>query len=387
MTPLSFVFLGLSITSSWGNGHATTYRGLVRELAARGHDVLFLERDAPWYAAHRDFARPPFARVELYDGTDDLAARFRGDVERADVVIVGSYVPDGAAVGRWVQRVARGRTAFYDIDTPVTLRKLAAGDAEYIARDLVGRYDVYLSFTGGPTLSRIVREHGAKAARALYCSVDPELYFPEDRPRAIDLGYLGTYSRDRQRALDALLVEPARRLPDARFVVAGAQYPREVAWPPNVARIEHVPPGEHRAFYNAQRFTLNVTRADMVRAGFSPSVRLFEAAACGTPIITDTWPGLDDVFVTSGAAREILVARGAGDTVALVRSLPDAERRAVAARARRRVLAAHTAAHRAEELERIARALLDASSARAARRPAAGRMPLLENNPDQGGMA
>ena len=346
--PRRIVVLGLSITSSWGNGHATTYRGLVRELAARGHEVLFLERDVPWYAAQRDLPHPPHGRTELYRDVAELRDHFGTEVRDADLVIVGSYVPDGVAVGEWVTATAAGCTAFYDIDTPVTLAKLARGDEEYLSAALIPRYHMYLSFTGGPTLERLERDYGSPMARPLYCSVDPSLYYPVRTRRRWDLGYMGTYSEDRQPGLERLLLEPARRWPGGRFAVAGPQYPAAVRWPANVRRIEHLAPAQHRAFYNAQRFTLNLTRADMVAAGWSPSVRLFEAAACGVPIISDSWPGLE-TLLTPG--RELLVARTAGETLEYVREIPETERHQIGERARLRVLAEHTAAHRAAELE------------------------------------
>ena len=345
--PLQIVILGLSITSSWGNGHATTFRGLVRELTALGHDVLFLERDAPWYAAQRDLPEPPWGRTVLYGSLPELQARFGAEVRDADAVIVGSYVPEGIDIGRWVQTAARGVRAFYDIDTPVTLAQMERGDCAYLSPELVRGYDLYLSFAGGPTLTRLEQQHGSPCARALYCSVDPELYCPEDTGCDCDLGYMGTYSPDRQPPLEALLLEPARRWPEGRFAVAGPQYPATVAWPPNVARTEHLPPADHRAFYCRQRFTLNITRADMIQMGYAPSVRLFEAAACGVPILSDDWDGLDTFFERS---TEILVTHSAEDTLRVLREMPDAARREVAARARARVLAAHTAAHRAAEL-------------------------------------
>lgn len=353
---MNLVILGLSISSSWGNGHATTFRGLVRELAARGHDVLFLERDVPWYAENRDLPHPPYCRVELYTSLDDLKTRFAEAVRSADAVIVGSYVPEGVPVGEWVIETRRGGpVAFYDIDTPVTLAKLARGDQEYLSRDLIARYGLYLSFSGGPMLERLEREFGAPRARALYCSFDPDLYFPDpDAPRVWDLGYLGTYSDDRQPTLDALLIQPARELPNGRFVVAGPQYPPDIAWPANVERIEHLPPVQHRAFYCRQQWALNVTRADMIRAGFSPSVRLFEAAACGAPLISDWWEGLDTLFTPD---TEIVIARSPGDVLHCLRNVPEDRRRALAERARARVLGAHTAAHRAAELEGYLRAL------------------------------
>jgi spore maturation protein CgeB len=345
---LRIVILGLSITSSWGNGHATTYRGLVRELTARGHHVLFLERDVQWYASNRDLPRPPHGRTALYHNLGELRRRFTTHVREADLVIVGSYVPEGARVGEWVTRTAQGVTAFYDIDTPVTLARLARGEADYITAALIPRYHLYLSFTGGPTLERLEREYGAQAARALYCSVDPAIYFPEPVPLRWDLGYMGTYSRDRQRGLTHLLMEPARHWWEGRFVVAGPQYPDTIRWPANVRRTEHLPPARHRGFYNAQRFTLNLTRADMVTAGFSPSVRLFEAAACGTPIISDPWNGLETILEPG---REVLLGRTADDVLGYIRDLPEEERVALGARARERILAEHTAAHRAEAHE------------------------------------
>jgi spore maturation protein CgeB len=336
------VFIGLSITSSWGNGHATNYRGLLRALGRRGHDVIFLERDRPWYAANRDFDAP---HVRLYDSLDELREGARDAVSEADLVVVGSYVPDGIEVCAWVTATARGTTAFYDIDTPVTLAALDRGACEYLSASGVGAFDLYLSFTGGPTLRRLERDYGARHAVAFHCFVDPDAYYPEEHGRRWELGYVGTYSADRQPALDRLLLEPARATPGARFVVAGPQYPPAVAWPENVERIEHLPPAEHRAFYNAQRLTLNTTRADMRRAGWSPSVRLFEAAACGTPVVSDLWPGLETFFAPG---REILIEA----TLAQLR-LDEETVRAVGARARERVLREHTAGHRAELLEHL----------------------------------
>jgi spore maturation protein CgeB len=364
---LDIVILGLSITSSWGNGHATTYRGLVRELARRGHRVLFLERDVPWYADNRDLSRPRGYRTGLYASVEELREAYGDEVRRADLVVIGSYVPEGVRVGRWVQRTARGLKAFYDIDTPVTLAKLRRGDFEYLTPNLIPGYDLYLSFTGGPTLGRIERALGSPAARPLYCSADPELYRHRERRKQWDLGYLGTYSPDRQPALERLMLEAARQWQKGRFAVAGPQYPEAIVWPKNVARIDHLAPPEHPDFYNAQRFALNVTRADMARAGFSPSVRLFEAAACAVPIISDPWPGLETFF---RPGREILLARTAEDTLRALRGIGEEERLRIAERARARVLAEHTAAHRAETLEQyVAEARERAARSRRRARP------------------
>jgi spore maturation protein CgeB len=343
---VKLVVLGLSLSSSWGNGHATTFRALLKAFAVRGHDILFLERDVPWYRNSRDIADPDYCSLKFYHSVEQLG-RWREEIRDADAVIVGSYVPDGIEVARYVQRTARGVTAFYDIDTPVTLAKLERGDFEYLSPEVIPGYDLYLSFTGGPTLRRIEHQYGAPAARALYCSVDPDFYSPMDVPKRWDLTYLGTYSDDRQPTLERLLIEPARRLPAMRFCVAGPQYPDRIDWPANVERIEHLPPAGHPEFYAASRYALNVTRADMIAAGWSPSVRLFEAAACATPVISDTWSGIDELFEPG---REIILVEGSADVIERLASTDDAA--GIGRAARSRVLAAHTSGHRAAELER-----------------------------------
>jgi spore maturation protein CgeB len=362
------VIFGLSVTSSWGNGHATTYRGLMRGLTALGHDVTFFERDLPWYAKNRDLPTLPYGRAQIYTALEEIKASARNRVRDADLVIVGSYVPEGIELGEWVTRVARGATAFYDIDTPVTLAKLERDEADYVSRRLVPRYSLYLSFTGGPTLRRIEREYGAAIARALYCSVDPQLYYPQTSKLKWDLGYMGTYSEDRQPLLEDLLFEPARRCKGLRMVVAGPQYPRATRWPENVKRIVHLAPAKHRGFYGAQKFTMNITRSAMRTAGYSPSVRLFEAAACGTPIITDAWPGLDG-FLRPGS--EILISGSAEDTLEYLRDIPEAARIAIGIKARARILKEHTAMHRAAELEAYVSEILGRKSAKLQRSMAA----------------
>lgn len=341
---MKLVVLGLSLGSSWGNGHATTYRALLRAFARRGHEVLFLEREAPWYAgANRDLVDPDFCQLAYYGSVAELE-QWSDAIAGADAVLLGSFVPDGVEIARFVQNHARGARGFYDIDTPVTLAKLVSGDFQYLSPQVIPGFDVYLSFTGGPTLRRIEREFGAPVARRLYCCVDAEAYRPFDVPERWALSYLGTYSPDRQPGLERLLIEPARQRPDLRFAVAGPQYPANIDWPANVERIEHLPPTEHAAFYSASRMTLNLTRADMVAAGWSPSVRLFEAAACGTPILSDRWEGLETLFQPE---REILLA----DTTEQALAALSGDHRRMGDAARRRALAGHTASHRADELE------------------------------------
>jgi spore maturation protein CgeB len=354
---MNIVILGLSLSSSWGNGHATTFRSLGRGLDADGHKVLFLERNVPWYAGNRDLPDPDFCRLSYYESVPDLLERFGTALDAADAVIVGSYVPEGVAVIDALLQRRPKLLAFYDIDTPVTLARLDRGDEEYLARRQVRHFDIYFSFSGGPVLQKLKHAYDARRPLALYCSVDETAYRSTAEAPLWDLGYLGTYSPDRQPTLERLLIEPARRLPDLRFVVAGPQYPDEIDWPANVERIEHLPPAEHASFYSRQRFTLNVTRADMIAAGWSPSVRLFEAAACKVPIISDYWRGLTDLLPEGEA---VLIAHDSSDVVAALTGTSRSQRERLIENAFHRVMQGHTGKARAREL---VNALTDETSA------------------------
>lgn len=344
---LNIVVIGLSITSSWGNGHATTYRALIEALARRGHRVTFLERDTPWYRSHRDLTKPTNWSVKLYQSLPEIPRRFGKLIRDAHLVIVGSYVPDGIAIAEWVTAQVQGITAFYDIDTPVTLAGIDRG-LDYLSPAMIPRFDLYLSFSGGPVPEMIEENYASPLARTLYCSADMESYSPRTTDKIWSLGYLGTYSSDRQPVLEQFLVAPAEALPKQKFVVAGAQYPRDIIWPASVERIEHVAPNEHPIFYARQRFALNATRADMRALGFSPSVRLFEAAACGTPVISDRWRGIETIFAPSS---EILLVSDPREVIQLLTEMPEERRLSIGERARRRFLAEHTPDHRARQLE------------------------------------
>jgi len=352
---MKLVVFGLSISSSWGNGHATTYRALLRAFAARGHEIVFYEWDAPWYRDNRDQPRPGFCRLVLYRDWDAAAARAVAEAREADAVLVGSYVKDGPRVIDALAEAGIDPLFFYDIDTPVTVSALRGGGAEYLRPDQVALFTRYFSFTGGPFLQEVLEaELGAREAVPLYCSVDPERYRPvaADPELACELGYMGTYAPDRQPVLERFLLDVARRLPERAFVVAGPQYPEDVAWPGNVRHLHHLPPDRHPAFYSSAAWQLNATRADMVAAGWSPSVRLFEAAACGAAMISDRWPGIDRFF---SPGREILLPESTEEVVAILRGTHADDRRAIGEAARARVLAEHTAEHRAEELESLLR--------------------------------
>ena len=366
--PLDIVIIGLTLSSSWGNGHATTYRALLKGLAEEGHRVLFLERDVEWYANNRDLPNPDFCELALYYEIPQMIASHGEQIRAADAVIIGSYVPEGAAVIDAVAALHPACFCFYDIDTPVTLAKLARGEDEFLAPRQIRDFDIYFSFTGGPLLRTIEKRYGVARALPLYCSVDGTLYGNTGEACKWDLGYLGTYSPDRQPTLERLLLDPARRLPEKRFVVAGPQYPDDIAWPANVERIDHLPPSQHASFYSRQRFTLNVTRADMIVAGWSPSVRLFEAAACAAPIISDAWEGLSDLFPANDA---ILIARDTQSVVSALTEISDEERRQMGEAARTIVLASHTGRSRAIEL---AEAIAGARHTGAARKTGLNRL-------------
>jgi spore maturation protein CgeB len=357
---LKIVICGLSITSSWGNGHATTFRALARSLHARGHEIIFFERDVEWYSSNRDLPDPSFCRVQLYDHWKSVLPKVRTEFNHADVAIVGSYFPDGVeAIREMLDSNARVKT-FYDIDTPITVAKLRTGDTDYIRRDQIAGLDVYFSFTGGPMLRHIETHFGAAHAVPLYCSFDPERYhrYPLAKRFRCDLSYMGTYAPDRQPKLEELLCESARRLKSCNFLVAGPQYPRSVRWPGNVRRIMHLNPRWHPHFYSSSRITLNVTRRDMVQAGYSPSVRLFEAAACGAPIASDNWPGLETFFMPG---KEILLPTSSDDMVRYLCDSSDDQLRRIGCAAQQRVLAEHTSEIRAREFESAVEGKITAS--------------------------
>jgi spore maturation protein CgeB len=348
---MKIVIFGLTISSSWGNGHATVWRSLCRQLIGRGHTIVFFERDVPYYAAHRDLAEINGGSLRLYQSWNDIVDLAGRELRDADVAIVTSYCPDaiGASDLIWFSPALR---VFYDLDAPVTLARLRAGEVvPYIPPNGLGDFDLVLSFTGGAALKALKAELGGKNIAPMYGSVDPDVHRPvafKESYRAA-LSYLGTYSKDRQITLQDLFIEPARRLPEARFLMGGAQYPTEFPWTNNIFFVQHLPPSEHPSFFCSSRLTLNVTRAAMRDMGWCPSGRLFEAAACGVPIISDAWDGLDEFFTPKS---EILIACSTEDVVDGL-AFSDAQLSRIAQAARERVLDEHTGARRAQQFEQI----------------------------------
>lgn len=349
---MKVVIFGLSVSSSWGNGHATLWRGLCASLARRGHEVVFFERDVPYYAIHRDLDELPGGKLCLYPNWTEVLPLARQHLAGADVGMVTSYCPDGVAASDLVLSSAVSLRAFYDLDAPVTLQRLSNGEhVDYIGPRGLRDFDLVLSYTGGLALGELKERLGARRVAPLYGSVDPAAHKPASASEhyAADLSYLGTYAQDRNAALNTLFVEAARRLPTRRFIIGGSMYDGSFPWQSNIFFVRHVPPQEHPAFYCSSKLTLNVTRYAMARMGFCPSGRLFEAAACGVPILSDGWEGIEHFF-QPGA--EILLAHNTDDTVAALEYSP-AELGSLAQAARDRVMSCHTADIRARELEAI----------------------------------
>jgi spore maturation protein CgeB len=347
---LKIVVFGLSVTSSWGNGHATTFRALLAALHRRKHRIIFFEKDEEWYASNRDLPSPEFCDVHLFEHWQTALPSVRRELADCDVALLGSFFPEGVRAAQEVINATKPLKAFYDIDTPITLDKLRNGGAEYLNPQQIPGFDLYLSFTAGPILEQLQREFGARCALPLYCSFEPENYYPRRvfRRYECDLSYMGTYTADRQEKLDELLTRPAQELPQHGFILAGPQYPSKLRWPKNIRRIRHLSPRWHPHFYSSSRLTLNLTRKRMVQWGFSPSVRLFEAAGCGCPIISDSWPGLDRIF---NIGEEVLLAEHAQDVIQVVKDGDHSQLRRMGARARERVLDEHSSARRAEQFE------------------------------------
>lgn len=347
---MKIVIFGLTISSSWGNGHATIWRGLCKALSRRGHGIFFFERDVPYYASHRDFSGIDGVNLFLYPDWESVSPIAKKQLADADLGIITSYCADGIAATDLLLSSRTEMRAFYDMDTPVTLEMLKSGkDTGYTGPDGLKYFDLVLSYTGGKSLLELKQMLGARLVYPLYGSVDPEAHLPVKASARYksDLSYLGTYSEDRQDALNALFLKPSRRLPEKRFLIGGSLYPQDFPWNKNIFYMRHVPPPEHPAFYCSSRMTLNVTRRPMAETGYCPSGRLFEAAACGTPVLTDKWPGLEDFF---HPGTEIITASTTEEALQAIQT-PDAALRKIAVSAREKTLARHTADHRAQELE------------------------------------
>lgn len=345
---VKITIFGLTISSSWGNGHATPYRALLRALDQLGHAVHFFEKDVPYYRSHRDLDGCDYCQLTFYSEWPEVRHVALQAAQESDVVITASYLPEGIRISDEILSLSRPLRVFYDLDTPVTLKNLQAGGVEYLRADQLSAFDLVLSFAGGKVMNELEQKYGARAVRPLYGCVDPDTYFPvtPQDDFACDLSYMGTFAEDRQARLDQLFLEPARRHTEKRFVLAGSLYPPDWQWSVNMRKLEHVAPLAHPSFYSSSRATLNITREEMVRNGWCPSGRFFEAAACCTPVITDGWEGLDCFFDLQSEIRVVHTTEDVENAL----QMSDEELRALAHRARQRTLEEHTGHVRAQQL-------------------------------------
>lgn len=351
---LDIAFFGSSLVSAYWNGAATYYRGIIRALARRGHRITFYEPDAYGRQEHRDIADPPWARVVVYagDGSDGVARALEA-ARGADLLVkasgIGVFDP---LLERAVLEVRRpdALVAFWDVDAPATLDRLAEDPADPF-RELIPKYDLVFTYGGGDPVVQAYHRLGARRCEPVYNALDPETHHPvPPNPRfEADLGFLGNRLPDREERVDRFFLEAARARPDRRFVLGGSGW-GDKDLPPNVDYVGHVYTRDHNAFNCTPRAVLNVNRESMARYGFSPPTRVFEAAGAGGCLITDAWEGIE-LFLEPG--REVLVAESGSRVVEHLDGLGSGAGHAIGKRARRRILAEHTYDHRAAQVEHV----------------------------------
>ena len=348
--PLDLVIIGRSILSSYGNRTAILYRGLINELAQLGHRTIFLEPRNDLPSGHyRDLLRSPYCEVWTYDTVDALLKEYRPAIQSADVVMVGNDLPETDRIAEWVVEEARGLTIYYDTDMATTRDNLAGAisSKHCLSCRTLPIFNLYLSTTGGPPLQQLAKAHGLACARPLYESIDPYSYYRTDAETTYDLGFIGNYKPRREALLQELMVNPAEHTPNRQFALAGDGYRDRLALPGNITYLEHLPETNHVDFYNRQKATLVVSRDDRRALGYTPSRRLLAAAACGIPVLSDEWNGLNDFFEDR---REVFNVGNEQDVLAVLYGTDEETVRRAGLAARERVLAEHTTTRRAEEL-------------------------------------
>jgi spore maturation protein CgeB len=350
---MRIAFFASSLVSAYWNGAATYYRGIVRALHARGHQVDFYEPDAYERQQHRDMPDPSWAKVVVYPATDDGAGRALDSARDADLIVKASGVGvfdeflEGAVAG--LKRTSNV-VAFWDVDAPATLDRVHADAADPFLM-LIPRYDVVFTYGGGDPVVQAYLELGAQACVPIYNALDPDTHHPvEPDPRfAADLGFLGNRLPDRERRVEEFFLKPAANLPGMQFLLGGAGW-GDKPMTANVRYLDHVYTRDHNIFNCTPRAVLNVSRDSMARYGFSPATRVFEAAGAAACLITDAWEGIEVFFEPN---REILVARSGEEVGEHLLRLPPEKRREIGQAAYRRVLAEHTYARRAATVEKV----------------------------------
>ena len=349
---LDLVIIGRSILSSYGNPQADLYRGLVGELAQHGHRTVFLEKASSELEQPRDMLRTPYCEVWTYADLESLKSDYRDAVRAADIVLLGSAVEGAAEISDWLANEAQGTKIYYDTDLGRTLKSLEAGntDNECLSCRTIPVFDLYLSTTGGPALESLAQEYQLRCARPLYESIDPYFYYRTDAQKEYELGFIGQNKDHRAARLERLLIEPARLTPNRQFALVGNGYDATNSnWPRNLTFLEYLPDTNVVDFYNRLHCSLVLNRQDRRELGYTPSKRLLAAAACGVPILVDSWAGLDDFFENG---RDCYVVETEQDVLDVLYQLAPEVRRKVGASARERVIDEHTTAHRAAQLLR-----------------------------------
>ncbi|MEL7162238.1 MAG: glycosyltransferase [Bacteroidota bacterium] len=345
--PLDLVIIGRSILSSYENPTAELYRGLINELAQHGHRTTFLELQPPGERRVRDMLRSPYCQVWTYRDTASLMNEYTLAVQSADVVMLGSGVEDAEDIAIWIAEEARGIKVYYDSNLHRTLRSLqqAKKEGDCLSCRTIVHFNLFLSTTGGPTLQHLAEDNDLAFARPLYESVDPYSFYRTDTEKTYDLGFIGNYKADRMDYLRNLLLEPAGYAPNRQFALAGSGYD-QTDWPGNLTYLEYLPETNLVDFYNRQRCTLVVPRADRRTMGYTPTRRLLAAAACGVPVLTDSWDGLDYFLEPN---REVFCVSDRDAVLKILYHTEESQRIKLGTEARKRILAQHTIAHRAEQ--------------------------------------
>lgn len=348
--PIDLVIIGRSVLSSFENPTADLYRGLINQLAQHGHRTTFLEKayTGPQQPV-RDMLRSPYCEVWTYLNTEDLLDQYTPVIQSADVVLLGSGVDDAERIAIWIASEARGLKVYYDTDLAKTIENLQkaeiAGDC--LSCRTIGNFNLFLSTTGGPTLEKLAEENELAFARPLYESVDPYTFYRTDADKSYDLGFIGNFKPDRAELLEKTLLGPAQFTPNRRFSLAGGGYQVTNDWPSNVTYLEYLPQANVVDFYNRQRCSLVLSRTDRRSMGFTPTKRLLAAAACGVPVLTDNWEGLDYFLEPN---REVFCVNDRESVLSALYGTDEAHRNRVGTEARKRILEQHTISHRANQL-------------------------------------
>jgi spore maturation protein CgeB len=348
---LDIAFYGSSLLSTYWNGAATYYRGLLRALAERGHRITFFEPDVFDRQKHRDMDPPDWARVVVYDGSQDAARHALEQGGDADVVVKASGVgafDDLLAEGVLGVRGAQALAVYWDVDAPSTLDRLASDRGDILHR-LLPRYDMVLTYGGGDPVVRRYRGFGARGCVPIYNALDPSTHHPAepDLRFACDLVFLGNRLPDRETRVEEFFLRAAELAPEKRFLLAGNGW-ADKRVPDNVRVLGHMGSEDHNRLNASALAVMNISRDGMARNGWSPATRLFEAAGAGSCNVTDVWAGIPDFLEPDW---EVLVANDGADVARILKELTPERARTIGERARRRILAEHTYDRRAAQVE------------------------------------